>query len=250
MGRMLQALAGMVLIAVALWVFALGLKAARTRKLAILGMLPASCSLGAFLWIAVGENVDSVVRVAQGLTALSIGMAQAVVFSLIALPAGRVWLRLVFVPVGLWTGTFAALWFVLPERGFVLKLGLVVLGALTLTAWVLLPFFGKDRGFVERGKRRYPSVRFACPRCGTRVDWTQGVAACTDCGLFMHLHWPADEAQARRAEEALRPLPAYRSVRFACPACEHVEDWPRGDNTCSACGLKLSIYWNVHTRKR
>ncbi len=247
---MLRAIAGSVLIAVSLWVFVLGLRAARTRKLAILGLMPASCSLGAFVWTALGQELDIVVRTAQGLTALTIGLAQAVGFSLVALPAERVWLRMVFVPVVLWAGTFAALWFVLPEHGVGLQIALAVFGALTLTAWIMLPFYGKDRGFVERNNRRLPSVRFACPRCGTRVDWTQGVAACTDCGLFMHLHWPADEAQAKRAEDAVAPPPPVeRAVRFACPACNEVEEWPRGDNACSHCGLKLSIYWNTHVKK-
>jgi hypothetical protein len=190
------------------------------------------------------------VRTAQSLAALSVGMAQAVAFSLVALPARHVWLRMVFVPAGLWTGTVAALWFLIPESSLFLRIALIVLGAITVTAWILLPLLGKNRGFVERNNRRYPSVRFACPRCGTRVDWMQGVAACTDCGLFMHLHWPADEAQAKNAEDAVRvPRAAVRPVEFACPACEQVAPWPRGDNTCASCGLKLSIFWNVHAKK-
>src|SRR5207247_10945092 len=121
----------------------------------------------------------------------------AVAFSLVPLPPRRVWLRMLIVPLGLWTGTFAAFWFVLPQASRGLEALLLVLGSTTLTSWVLLPFWVRNRGWVQHGSRRFPSVRFPCPRCGTRVDWGQGVASCTDCGLFIHLLWPADELQAR-----------------------------------------------------
>lgn len=246
---MLPAIAGILLIAALLWIFVLGSKAARTRKLAMMGMVPAGCSLGAFAWSAFHPGVELVVHIAQAFIALAAGFAHAIAFSLIALPPRKVWLRLVFVQIGLWACTFAALWFALPQRELSLEIALALLGSLTISTWLSMPFYTRDRGWMQRGNKRMPSVRFACPRCGTRVDWGTGVGACTDCGLFMHLQWPADELQKKRAETATaaEPRPA-RTVRFACPACERASDWPRGDNTCCACGLKLSIHWNVHVR--
>jgi predicted RNA-binding Zn-ribbon protein involved in translation (DUF1610 family) len=241
---------GFLVIAAAMWIFVVGLRAARTRTLAMLGMVPAGCAMGAFTWLAVYSEVDVVVRIAQCLAALSAGFAHAVAFSLVALPRRRVWMRLVFVPIGLWTGTFAALWLVWPFESVSLRILLGLLGGFTLTAWIMLPFYSKNRGFVERGEKKLPSVRFPCPRCGTRVDWAQGVGSCTDCGLFMHLHWPADERQHEHPDrpQATSPAPPARAVRFACPSCGETSEWPRGDNTCPSCGMKLSIHWNVHTK--
>ena len=73
-------------------------------------------------------------RIAQCLAALSAGFAHAVAFSLVALPARRVWMRLVFVPIGLWTGTFAALWLVWPFENVSLRIFLGVLGGFTFAA--------------------------------------------------------------------------------------------------------------------
>jgi predicted RNA-binding Zn-ribbon protein involved in translation (DUF1610 family) len=241
---------GFLVIAAAMSIFVVGLRAARTRTMAMLGMVPAGCAMGAFTWLAVYTEVDVVVRIAQCLAALAVGFAHAVAFSLVALPARRVWMRLVFVPVGLWTGTFAALWLAWPFESVSLRILLGLLGGITITAWVMLPFYSKNRGFVERGKKKLPSVRFPCPRCGTRVDWAQGVGSCTDCGLFMHLHWPADERQTQHPDPSPAASPARpaRAVKFACPSCGETSEWPRGDNTCPSCGMKISIHWNVHTK--
>ena len=57
---------------------------------------------------------------------------------------------------------------------------ILLLASGTLTACCLLPFWARERGFVLQGVRRSPTVRFPCPRCGTRVDWARGVASCTD----------------------------------------------------------------------
>src|SRR5207249_1321402 len=83
-------------------------------------------------------------------------------------PAKRVWMRMVVIPLGVWFGTFASLWFVMPSAGFALQSAVLVLGSITLTIWVLLPFYARDRGFIVSGTRVLPSVRFAWPRCGSR----------------------------------------------------------------------------------
>ncbi len=244
---MLQATLGTAFIALLLWVFVIGLRAARTRKLSMIGLVPAGCSFGALLWSAIAPEFDIAGRLAGGLLAIATGLAHNVAFSLIALPAKRVWLRMVLVPLGMWFGTFASLWLVMPSSSFALQSAVLVLGSITLTTWVLLPFFARNRGFIVSGKRLLPSVRFPCPRCGTRVDWSQGVAACTDCGLFLHILWPADELQRQAGGQA--PSPNDRHVRFACPQCSVVDDWPCGDDVCKSCGLKLSLHWNVQPRK-
>lgn len=243
---MLGTLIGMIVAAVAVRVFIAGLEAARTRKLAVLGFFPAGFSFGAFAWTAFDPSAEFTARVAQALGAISAGLAHAVTFSVVALPARRVWMRMVLVPLGIWTGTFAAFWFVMPASTTTLDVALLVLGSATVTSWVMMPFWARNRGFVQHGSRRFPSVRFACPRCGTHVDWGQGIAACTDCGLFIHLLWPADELQARGEGSGAAIRRHSRSVEFPCPACSARVEWIQGDNTCQACGLKLSMHWNVH----
>jgi len=102
---------------------------------------------------------------------------------------------------------------------------------------------------VQHGSRRFPSVRFPCPRCGTRVDWGQGLACCTDCGLFIHLLWPADELQ-KKGEGAGATIRRHtRAVNFPCPACDEIVEWIQGDNSCPKCGLKLSMHWTVQPKK-
>lgn len=243
MRGMLPSIFGIVLTAVFATVFVVGLRAARTRKLSMIGLVPAGCSLGAFVWSLSAPEVELAVRFAAGSAAVAAGLAHGVWFSLVALPAKRVWLRMVAVPLGMWFGTFASLWFLFPVENASLKLFVGVLGSLTLTTWMILPFVARNRGFVESGSKHVPSVRFACPRCGTRVDWGQGIAACTDCGLFLHIFWPADELQKRASSTA--PVPD-RSVRFACPSCGAASDWNCGDSACEKCGLKLTLHWNVH----
>jgi hypothetical protein len=67
---------------------------------------------------------------------------------------------------------------------------------------------------------------------------------CTDCGLFVHTHWPADDLHAEEGHPlVLRPR---RFVRFACPQCQREQDWPAGDSACGGCALKVSMHWNVH----
>ncbi len=242
-------LIGMIVAAVVLRILLDGLHAARTRKLAILGLLPASCSFGAFAWTAFDPRPDLLVRVAPALGAVSAGLAHAVTFSLVALPLRKVWLRMILVPLGMWTGTFAALWFVVPQQNPTLKAILLPLAAATVTSWILVPFYAKNHGFVQHGSRRFPSVRFPCPRCGTRVDWGQGLACCTDCGLFIHLLWPADELQRRGEGAGVSIRRHSRAVSFPCPACGEIVDWIQGDNSCPKCRLKLSMHWSVQAKK-
>lgn len=241
---MIEALSGSLLLALQVGVFVAGLRAPRTRKLALFGLVPAGCSLGALLWWAFGHDSEFIARVAAGLGAISAGLAHGVVFSLVPLSAGRAWLRMILVPLGMWCGTFTSLWFFWPAAGASVLAPLAVLGAGTLAAWLALPFMSRNRGVVASGTRMVPSVRFPCPRCGTRVDWGQGIAACTDCGLFMHIYWPADETHAAATADDSSAAP--RSVRFACPSCRVKSDWPCGDGQCADCGLKLTLHWNVH----
>jgi transcription elongation factor Elf1 len=240
----LSALAALVLVAV----LSAGLRAARTRTLALWGLIPAGCTLGAGVLAVLTGPTDLAARIALSTVSMAAGIAHGVVFSVVALPARRTWLRTLFVPVGMWTGTFAAMWFAIPYHTSMLLWLLLLLASGTVTAWILLPFWSRNRGFVERGERKLPSVRFACPRCGTRVDWHMGVAACTDCGLFLHVLWPADELHAEEGHpRVLRPR---YFVRFRCPQCGSPSTWPRGDSACGTCGLKLSLHWNVHGRKK
>jgi len=246
---MVVPLIGMVFAAVAIRILLQGVYAARTRKLAFFGLLPATCSFGAFAWTAFDPRPDVLARIAPSLGAVSAGLAHGVVFSLVALPPRRVWLRMILVPLGMWTGTFAALWFVVPQHTLALKVILLVLAGATVASWILVPFASKNRGFVQHGSRRFPSVRFPCPRCGTRVDWGQGVACCTDCGLFIHLLWPADELQKKGEGSAVTIRRHSRAVVFPCPDCEEPVEWIQGDNKCPQCGLKLSMHWSVKARK-
>lgn len=237
-------LLGCVMIALIVGVLVVGLRAPRTRKLAMVGLVPAGSAFGAFAWSTLAGHPESALRIAAGLTAIAGGLAHGVWFSITALPAKRVWMRMPLIPLGMWCGTFASLWFFWHEATDSVRAPLVVVGSATLLSWLALPFLSRNRGFVESGARRIPSVRFPCPRCGTRVDWGQGIASCTDCGLFLHIYWPAD----RLHESADRPRAETdpRSVRFPCPQCGTVANWPRGDDVCAHCGLKLSLHWNVH----
>lgn len=242
-------LIGMLIAAVALRILLHGLEAARTRKLAVLGLVPAGCSFGAFAWTVFDPRPEILSRVAPALGAISAGLAHAVAFSLVALPPRKVWLRMVLVPLGLWTGTFLALWIVVPQHNLALKVLVLTLTAATTTSWVLVPFYAKNRGFVQHGSRRFPSVRFPCPRCGTRVDWGQGLACCTDCGLFIHLLWPADELQKKGEGTEVSIRRRSRAVAFPCPACQVPVEWIQGDNACPNCKLKLSMHWSVQAKK-
>ena len=246
---MVGALIGMIVAAVAVRIFMFGLQAARTRNLSILGLVPAGCSFGAFAWSMFDPRPDLLARLAPALGAISAGLAHAVTFSIVALPPGKVWLRMILIPLGMWTGTFIALWLILPEQNLLLNGLLLPLMAATITSWILVPVYTKNRGFVLHGTRRFPSVRFPCPRCGTHVDWGQGVACCTDCGLFIHLLWPADELQKGGEGSAAAIRRHTRAVSFPCPACDETVEWIQGDNACPRCGLKLSMHWTVQTKK-
>jgi predicted RNA-binding Zn-ribbon protein involved in translation (DUF1610 family) len=239
-----RSLIGIVVVALAALVLVAGLRAPRTRKLAMVGLVPAGSAFGAFVWSLFAVDPGFSLRLAAGLAAIAGGTAHGVWFSITALAAKRVWLRMILIPLGMWCGTFASLWFLWHEAGDSVRAPLIVLGLLTLASWLLLPAWSRDRGFVVSGSRHVPSVRFPCPRCGTRVDWGQGIASCTDCGLFLHIYWPADEIH--RSARVEQPANEAKSVRFPCPNCRVVSDWPRGDDVCVHCGLKVSLHWNVH----
>ncbi|MBK7876111.1 MAG: hypothetical protein IPJ77_10210 [Planctomycetes bacterium] len=222
-----------------------GLRAPRTRILAALGLVPAAGACVAFTSAAFELQLELLARYANGLAALALGFAHAVVFSLAALPRERVWLRGWMLFSGLWAGAFGALWIFDPERHLAFDVLLGVFAVATIASWIALPFATRERGFTQHGALTVPSVRFACPRCGTRVDWGRGVAACTDCGLFLHIAWPArEDAPAKAAPDV------ERSVRFSCPECGSRGRWNDGLSTCSGCGLRLSLHWNVHRTQR
>jgi hypothetical protein len=96
---MTLALIALPFLALMVWVFVVGLKAARTRKLSMFGLVPAGCAVGAFAWSVFVPGFDYVPRVAAGMAAIAAGIAHGVWFSLVALPARTVWLRLLIVPV-------------------------------------------------------------------------------------------------------------------------------------------------------
>ncbi|MGH8310579.1 MAG: hypothetical protein ACRETX_12410, partial [Steroidobacteraceae bacterium] len=124
---MLQAATGVLFVLLLAWVFVIGMRAVRTKKLAMIGLVPAGCSLGAFAWSVFSPEFDLAMRVATGSAAIAAGVAHGVWFSLVALPPRKVWLRMVLVPIGMWFGTFASLWFVLPYQGTTLKVFVAVL---------------------------------------------------------------------------------------------------------------------------
>ncbi len=242
---LISALGGIALAAI----FYVGLRAARTRILSLCGFASVGVALGATGWWATSGVFSSgltelATRIAFSTLSIAAGIAHGVVFSITALPAARTWTRMLLVPLGMWTGTFIAMWFAIPLGGAVLGWLIVLLASGTLTTWCLLPFWSRERGFIVQGARRIPTVRFPCPRCGTRVDWARGVASCTDCGLFVHMDWPADDLYAAEGHPVV--LQPRRSAHFDCPECGRDNDWPCGDSACSQCGLKLSLHWNVH----
>lgn len=249
MHAVLQSSFGVLFSLLCLAVLVVGLRASRTRKFAIVGFFPGLYALSMFAWSFVAEDKTSPVRFGQSVGALAAGFAHVVVYSLVALPKKLVTWRIGLAMLGLWSGTFVAYWVLIPDPATWLQAVVAILVLATISSWAVIPFASRERGFVDVGAKRYPTVRFACPRCGTRVDWGQGVAACSDCGLFMHILWPADELQAKAAKAGHPDPDPSMTVRFPCPSCGTKADWPRGDDVCASCGLKLSIHWNVHPHK-
>lgn len=244
---MLQALVGLALSFALCVLLVFGLRARRTRLLAALGLVPSSGACVAFATAIFEIESLAIARYAFSLAAWSLGFAHAVVFSLTVLPRRAIPFRPLLVGVGLWGGAFAGVALSSPARFVVLDVLVVVLGLATLAAWIALPFLARASGVTRHGALVVPSVRFACPRCGTHVDWGRGVAACTDCGLFLHISWPAVAPNAGAPPEAAG---AARAVRFACPECSTRQTWPTGVGACPSCGLRLSLHWNVHTPGR
>lgn len=244
---MLQALVGLALSFALCVLLVFGLRARRTRLLAAFGLVPASGACVAFATALFEFESLAIARYAFSLAAWSLGFAHAVVFSLTALPRSVIPFRPFLVGAGLWGGAFAGVWLGSPARFVVLDVLVVLLGLATLAAWIALPLLSREPRATRHGSVEVPSVRFACPRCGTHVDWGRGVAACTDCGLFLHISWPAVAASASAAPA---PVDLSRGVRFACPECSKRQTWPTGIGACPACGLRLSLHWNVHTPQR
>lgn len=226
---------GLCLVAVA------GLRARRALWFAVLGLVPSAGACVAFTTAAFDPQSELLGRFAQGLAAVALGFAHAVVFTLAALPRERVWLRGPMVFSGLWGGALGGLWIFDRDPSWWLGAAAIVAGVATAIAWIALPRLTAERGFTRHGALEVPSVRFGCPRCGTRVDWGRGVAACTDCGLFLHIAWPVGEHEA-----AAKPVEGAPGVRFSCPECGAAEHWSTGLSECRRCGLRLSLYWNIH----
>jgi hypothetical protein len=145
---MIASLIAIPLLALMVWIFVIGLKAARTRKLSMFGLVPAGCAMGAFAWSAFAPSVEYAPRAAAGLAAIAAGIAHGVWFSIVALPAQKVWLRLLLVPIGMWCGTFTSMWFILPDEQLTVKIFVTVLGSATVTAWVMLPVLSREKGYV------------------------------------------------------------------------------------------------------
>lgn len=222
-----------------------GLSARRSATFAALGLVFTGLASGAFVYAWLHPVEELWLRVAAALGALAAGQAQLVWVSTLALPRNKVWLRVLAAPLSMMTG--ACLAFVLMQPAPPAWLVGVTAGlcSLSVVAWGALPWIGRNRGTVGIGSRAVPSVRCACPRCGTQVDWAQGLYACTDCGLFMHLDW----SRQPKLRQPLQSVPdPSRTMRFACPGCRHQRDWPRGDQQCPQCGLGISLHWNEHKR--
>ena len=218
-----------------------GLRARRTRQLSWLGFGAVALALvGTVAALATGD--EDLARLPFALSLLSIGFALAVLVSLAPLPARHVRMRVPLVALSLWGATLAAFVQASTAPSRALVYGTYALAALVGVGVVALLRLGRERGFVERGDGETPSVRFDCPRCGTRADWGRGIAACTDCGLFLHLHWPADGPP--------KVTDAARTLRFACPGCRRAHAWPVGTSSCPGCALAVALHWNVQGADR
>jgi hypothetical protein len=243
MPAMLPELGSLVLLSIITWILLRGLGARRARNFAVLGLVFAGLSCGAWLSVLAMEPLDWVRRVAGSLTALTAGQTQLVWVSTLALPRNKVWLRVLAAPLSVWAGTSLAFVLMQPEPAAWLLGMTQALCALCVLAWVFLPWIGRDRGSVAIGSRAIPSLRSPCPRCGTRVDWAKGLYACTDCGLFVHLDWGQDPQVRDALKQQQDPG---RTMRFACPGCDKVRDWARGEHHCSHCQTPVRLHWNEH----
>lgn len=244
-------------------VLVVGLSAPRTRRLAMIGLVGAGTAAG-FAIAALARGGTRAHDVAAGLAAITAGLAHGVGFSLVPLPAGRTSWRFVLVPLGMWCGTFASIWFFYGYAGLEYVIPTLVLAAATVASWVALPFFARRRTHVTVAGRAVACVRFACPRCGTRVDFARGIMPCTDCGLFLRLDWSETRADGAAHDSSVggsdRSRPDDRSgaavpvsadttslgVRFDCPGCGRNARWPRGETPCPSCGRRIALHWNVH----
>jgi len=236
-------IAGLVSLLIIVSVLLRDLGARRARTFAIIGLVFSGLAAGAWACVWLMSGADWVRGVAASLTALAAGQAQLVWVSTLALPRNKVWLRILAAPLSLWAGASLALVLMQPEpRAWLVGLT-QALCLLCIAAWIALPWIGRNRGLVRIGSRDAPSVRAACPRCGTRVDWAKGLYACTDCGLFMHLDWGPDPQV--RAPLKQQPDPALK-MRFACPGCDTLCEWPRGDQRCGNCQTPVRLHWNEH----
>jgi hypothetical protein len=210
-----------------------GLCARRTRVLAALGLAAAACALAACAARALAPEVGLPARHAHALVAVAAGLAHAVALLLLPFPRERVVLRAPLAAAGAACGLLGAAWIEADGAHVALDVVLALAALATAAAWIA--WLAWTRAASARGG---PSVRFACPRCGTRVDWRRGAEPCTDCGLFLHIAWPA-EAQPQ-------PSASPRALRFACPQCGTRGRWSNGSSACARCGLSVALYWNTH----
>ena len=237
----MSSVAGLAVCLALLVVYARTRQAPRSRRFAWLGMVLAGCAVGCFASAPFLEARPVVERLGWGIVAAAAGIAHACAFNLVPLPPHRTKLRLVLVPLGLWAGGAGSFAILTQHQHAWIDLLALALALPVAAAWACVPFATRAPAQMALGGRAVSCLRFNCPRCGTVVDWPQGVWPCTDCGLFLKLDLPADpQAPAHRLDDAAGV------VQLSCPQCGTARAASRGRSDCASCGASLSVHWNMH----
>jgi hypothetical protein len=147
-------------------------------------------------------------------------------------------------------GPFAAL---LDRRAAALpdvEVGALPADVATLTSWFLAPFYSKNKGFVQHGSRRFPSVRFPCLalRDARRLGPGPSPAARTAASSSTSSGRPTRCRRRGRGQDVTIKRRS-RNVAFPCPSCREPVEWIQGDNACPKCNLKLSMHWSLQAKK-
>jgi hypothetical protein len=239
--RVVWLTAALVVVALAMGAFMRGLKAPLARPTAWLGMPVAFAAA----WMCVAAAVagdEGFPRRALALAVLAAGLGHAPWFRFAALPEQVAPLRHWLCRAGAWAGVAGAIALWMTEPPLFVRLAAAITSAAALSVWFTVGRPRRAQPVADGGR---PRARFPCPRCGTVGDWDEGVQACGDCGLFVHLWFDPEAADepARFAPED--PDPA-RSVRFACAGCGNVVDWVQGHTACGVCQRTVLLHWNAH----
>jgi hypothetical protein len=237
MASLLGSCAALLLLAV----FARTRHAPRSRRFAWLGMVLVGCCLGSFAMAPFLDARPVVERLGFGILAAAAGLGHACAFNLVPLPHRRTRLRMWLVPLGMWAGGAGSFAILTQHQHAWADIVALAMSLPVLAAWACMPILAKRPSHVQLGERPVPALRFACPRCGTVVDWGRGVWPCTDCGLFLKLDVPADAA----ALSSKLDDPA-GVVRLECPSCGTRRAAGRGRSDCAKCQASLSLHWNMH----